>query len=197
VSIFLGVLGAHLLWIGAFPDRDPAQDGWLTVPGTRIPGWLERYAAGGHYWMGYTYGLSLAFAAVAFRSYRERRSRSAARAALGSVTLSGFLAVAGCFLLGCCGSPMLGVYLSLFGAGFLPFAKPLVAGITTFMIALCYLWMRRKERRETVAGATACGCSVPGCQPDGAVLGLAPGALEATSRQPEGLPASGDRGGCC
>ena len=34
-------------------------------------------------------------------------------------------------MLGCCGSPMLAVYLSLFGAAFLPWAKPLIALLTT------------------------------------------------------------------
>ena len=38
---------------------------------------------------------------------------------MGGITLSGFLAVAGCYLLGCCGSPMLAVYMSLFGVSFL------------------------------------------------------------------------------
>ena len=162
-AVFVVVLGVHFLWIGATQRADPAQEGWMSVPGARTPGWLERYVDGQHYWMGYTYGLSLSFAAVAFRSYRERRSRSAARAAVGGVTLSGFLAVAGCFLLGCCGSPMLGVYLSLFGAGFLPFAKPLVAGITTLTIAFFYVWMRRKARREELSGSGACGCAPTSC----------------------------------
>jgi hypothetical protein len=56
-----------------------------------------------------------------------------------------FLALAGCFLVGCCGSPMLVVYLSLFGAWFLPLAKPLVAVVTTISIAAAWWWMRRKQ----------------------------------------------------
>ena len=55
------------------------------------------------------------------------------------------MAVAGCFLVGCCGSPMLGVYLSLFGAAFLPFAKPLAAGLSTLLILGSYWWMRRQS----------------------------------------------------
>ena len=75
---------------------------------------------------------------------RFERSYGAARTlAIGGVTLSGFLAVAGCFLLGCCGSPMLAVYLSLFGASFLPFARPLVAGVTTITIIVGWFWMNR------------------------------------------------------
>ena len=69
--------------------------------------------------------------------------------------------MAGCFLAGCCGSPMLGVYLSLFGASFLPWAKPLVAGLTTAMIAGSYWWMRRRERACCGAAGDA-GCATQG-----------------------------------
>lgn len=83
--------------------------------------------------------------------------------AIGGVTLSGVLAVAGCFLLGCCGSPMLAVYLSLFGAAFLPFAKPLVAGLTAASLVAGWWWMKRRERlvlAERAASETnpACDC---------------------------------------
>ena len=39
---------------------------------------------------------------------------------------------------------MLPVYLSLFGAAFLPWAKPLVAGLTTLMIGATWLWLARR-----------------------------------------------------
>jgi len=42
---------------------------------------------------------------------------------------------------------MLGVYISLFGAGFLPFAKPLVAVITTISIILSWWWMNRRSEQ--------------------------------------------------
>ncbi len=67
--------------------------------------------------------------------------------AVGGITLSGFLVAAGCFLVGCCGSPMLGVYLSLFGARFLPLAKPLIAAVTTLMIAAAAVWMKCRTRQ--------------------------------------------------
>jgi hypothetical protein len=38
------------------------------------------------------------------------------RLAIGGFSLTGFLVATGCFLVGCCGSPMLVVYLNLFGA---------------------------------------------------------------------------------
>jgi hypothetical protein len=80
---------------------------------------------------------------------------------LGGLTLTGFLAVAGCFLVGCCGSPMLVVYLNLFGAGFLPLAKPLVAVVTTLAIIGAWWWMkRRKPSPDPAPAASSCnkGC---------------------------------------
>jgi len=47
--------------------------------------------------------------------FRQERTVTAG-AAGGGVTLLGALMAGGCFLIGCCGSPMLAVYLSLFGA---------------------------------------------------------------------------------
>lgn len=83
----------------------------------------------------------------------------------GGLTFSGILAATGCFLLGCCGSPMLGVYLSFFGAAFLPLAGPFVAGLTTVLIGASYFWMNHRVRLAALgadgpscrAGAR-CGC---------------------------------------
>ena len=143
LGVFLGVAAAHYLWSGLFPEVDPAQARWASLPGAGSS-WLQRYVESGSYWLGYSYALSLAFAAAALCWYREERVSSAKTLALGGVTLSGFLALAGCFLVGCCGSPMLVVYLSLFGAWFLPLAKPLVAVVTTISIIGAWWWMKRR-----------------------------------------------------
>ena len=130
LAVFLAVLGAHFVWLGLFPEQNPAQSRWAEVPAAdRF--WLREYLDGGGYWLGYSYSISLAFAAVGIRRYREQRLAASRNLALGSVSLSGVLAVVGCYMLGCCGSPMLAVYLSLFGAAFLPWAKPLIALLTT------------------------------------------------------------------
>lgn len=142
-AVLAAVMTAHFVWMGMFPQQDEAQAGWASVPQAVQASWLERYLEAGGYWMGYAYGLPLAFAVVAFRRYRERRCCGARPLAIGGVTLSGILSVTGCFLIGCCGSPMLGVYLSLLGAWVLPFAQPIIAAITTISIVACYLWLRR------------------------------------------------------
>jgi hypothetical protein len=145
-TAFVATFFVHFTWLNVSPKSDPAQEAWLTVPAAESVGWLNRYIAGQHYWLGYSYALSISFAVYALLIFAETRVTATGRFAIGSISLSGFLAIFGCFLVGCCGSPMLGVYLSLFGASFLPFAKPLVALITTILIAGSWFWLRRKSR---------------------------------------------------
>ncbi len=59
---------------------------------------------------------------------------------------------------------MLGVYLSLFGAAFLPFTKPLVAALTTLFIVASYCWMRRRIR--AVGSAANIGKAAFPCERD-------------------------------
>ncbi|MFQ5963861.1 MAG: hypothetical protein ACE5KZ_06220 [Candidatus Scalinduaceae bacterium] len=49
-----------------------------------------------------------------------------------------------CFFTGCCGSPLLPVYLSFFGAKALDIAKPFIAVITTISVAIGYIWISKK-----------------------------------------------------
>ena len=157
---FLAVIATHYVWTGLFPESDPAQDRWASVGATETS-WLRYYLETQSYWLGYSYALALAFAAVALRRYREQRLCGTRNLAIGGVTLTGFLAVAGCFLLGCCGSPMLAVYLSIFGASFLPFAKPLVAALTTASIVAGWMWMKRQERAALACGDETCAPQSP------------------------------------
>jgi hypothetical protein len=160
LAVFLGVAVAHFVWTGLFPEVDPAQARWASLAAPEAS-WLHRYLESQGYWLGYSYALSLAFAFAALRRYREERYCSATTLALGGLSLTGFLAVAGCFLVGCCGSPMLVVYLNLFGAGFLPLAKPLVAVVTTLSIIGAWWWMkRRKPSPDPAPAASSCnkGC---------------------------------------
>jgi hypothetical protein len=145
-TAIVATLLIHLTWVNMFSESDPAQDAWLTVPAAESIGWLDSYIAGEHYWMGYAYALSIGFAVYALLLFAATRMETTGRFAIGSIGLSGFLAVFGCFLVGCCGSPMLGVYLSLFGASFLPFAGPLIALITTILIAGSWFWLRKRTR---------------------------------------------------
>jgi hypothetical protein len=131
-----------------FPERDPLQDRWIAVTMSAEIPWLQRSLGEQSYWLGFSYALSLAFAAVALRRYREERFCTRSTLAMGGMSFSGLLAVAGCYLIGCCGSPMLAVYLSLLGAAFLPLAKPLIALLTVLFIAVAW-WRLRHENIPT------------------------------------------------
>jgi hypothetical protein len=158
----------HFGWLWFFPERDPAQSLWADVsPATRVST-LHAYIESQSYWLGFSYAASLAFAVAALRRYRERRLCAARRLAIGGVSLTGGLAVAGCWLLGCCGSPMLAVYASLFGSAFLPLAKPLLAVLTLASLVLGWLWLLRQERRlaasnsDSAGSNSSCGCGEAG-----------------------------------
>ncbi|WP_428937756.1 hypothetical protein [Fontivita pretiosa] len=167
VCVLAAVMMMHFVWRGFFPEQDPAQSRWVAADPRQVS-WFTRYIEERDYWLGASYGLSLAFAAVAFRRYREGRLCVARNLAVGGVTFCGVLSVVGCYLLGCCGSPMLAVYLSLFGAAFVPLAKPLVAGVTLLWILLGWWWMNRHAPSARLSGncppTAACDCA-PRCKP--------------------------------
>ena len=142
-AVVAAVLLLHFAWLGLFPERNAVQARFVAVPAAGS--WLARYTSTGGYWLGLSYGLSAAFAAVAFRRYREGRTCSAGRFAIGGATVSGVLPFVACFFLGCCGSPMLAVYLNLFGAAFVPLSKPLMFGVTAVSVSLSLWWMNRRR----------------------------------------------------
>jgi len=148
--VFVMTVAAHVVWLGLFPERNEIQSAWAALPPDGPAFWWPRYVEAQDYWLGYSFGLSLAFAAVALRRYFRNRQKAAGKFAVGGLTLSGVLAVAGCYLVGCCGSPMLVVWLNLFGAEFLPFAKPVMALITTVTITGAWWWMYRKSCSKDV-----------------------------------------------
>ena len=105
--------------------------------------------------LGFSYALAGAFAVYALLKFIENR-KSGAAGLVGGVTLTGILYVGGCFLLGCCGSPMLAVYLGLFGSSFLGFAKPLVALMTTLSVVIGYFWIEKKSKKCCEADQKCC-----------------------------------------
>lgn len=107
---------------------------------------LSLYFNQRNYFLGYSYALAGAFTIYAFLTFLHGRKNGVA-GVIGGVTLTGFLYAGGCFLLGCCGSPMLAVYLGLFGASFIGFTKPLIAIITTMSVAIGYLWIKKKSKK--------------------------------------------------
>ena len=100
---------------------------WVRIENISL---LSVYFKRQDFFLGFSYGLAGAFTIYALLKFLESR-RSGVAGVVGGVTLTGILYIGGCFLLGCCGSPMVAVYLALFGASFLGFTKPLIAIITT------------------------------------------------------------------
>ena len=154
-TVCVAVAAFHYVWLGLFPEQDPAQSRWVALDDERS--WFQTYLEVQSYWLGYSYALSFGFAAVALRHYREHRSCGTRNLAIGGATFSSVLAVAGCYLIGCCGSPMLVVYLNLFGAAFVPLAKPLVAALTTVTIAGAWWWMSRRRALQMVTPSAGSG----------------------------------------
>lgn len=109
---------------------------------------IDHYLGHGNYWLGLSYGLSGAFAVWCFGRVLSMR-RPAVAASAGGLTLSGVLVAGVCFLTGCCGSPMLPIYVGLLGPNFLSVTKPLTFGVTLLSIAVGYYWMNTR------------GCKVP------------------------------------
>lgn len=155
-AAFGAAVTAHVAWRGLFPEAGSEPGLWAPLPSRG--GWLRAYLDSGDAWLGYSYGLAAAFTAAAARSFLEDRSRASRRWAVGGAALTGSLAAAGCFLVGCCGSPMLAVWLGLFGAACLPLAKPLLAAATTASVALGWWLMARRRGRPEDGGKPCLAC---------------------------------------
>jgi tetrahydromethanopterin S-methyltransferase subunit A len=115
-----------------------------------------------HYILQHDYLLSFSYAAIAaFTSFAWLRAREHSRAGVkgvfGGFTLGGILAFGGCWLVGCCGSPLLPIYLSFFGASFIGFTKPLIFSMTMATIGFGLWRMNRKLKSD-------CGCDDSNCK---------------------------------
>ncbi len=176
LGVFVIAFAGHFIWfVMSGGAATGAEGGCRSNCGTSCaapPSPGSQYLDSQSYFLGYSIALPLSFASIAIRQFLEKRSQAASGAAIGGVSLSTFLGFAGCFMTGCCGSPMLGVYVGLLGAGFLPFAKPLVAVITTLSIAASYWWLNRSASKQACVTNTSNSCCAPGtqCGPEGATV---------------------------
>lgn len=109
---------------------------------------FERYIERHDFFLGIAYALALAFAVYALMQWRRNRKQAIAGATLGAGLASALWAGA-CFLIGCCGSPMLGVWLGLFGAKAVGMTKPLIAAATVLSVSGGYFYLRRNSCPNT------------------------------------------------
>ncbi len=130
VGVFL-LHGGYLLWNASR---------WVSIDNVSP---LSRYIVQQDYFMGMSYGLAAAFTVYSFMRFTGGQ-RGGLGGTIGGLTMTGILYFAGCFLLGCCGSPMLAVYLSLFGSSYAGFTKPIVLVVTILSIGISWMWMRKR-----------------------------------------------------
>jgi hypothetical protein len=148
--VFVAIFVAHALYVGYCALSVPS--GWTDDDIVKnAAGYLGlgAYWGGQDYFIGFSYALGAAFATWALSRciFLRQDMAVAAGAAAGGATLVGMLMAGGCFLIGCCGSPMLAVYLSLFGAKALGLGKSLTALITLASVSCGYWCLSRRFAR--------------------------------------------------
>ncbi|MEM2145425.1 MAG: DUF4346 domain-containing protein [Candidatus Jordarchaeaceae archaeon] len=148
VSVFL----LHTFYVISKISRISAK--WVAIGDTNP---FSLYLRQQDYFIGLSYATAFAFTIYAFLKFIEGHNKKLGRNKMGLISAIGGIGFANilyfglCFILGCCGSPMLVVYLSLFGASFLGFTKPLVLLITIVSVAVGVIWMN-KEKKTVCCG---------------------------------------------
>ncbi len=157
--VFVTVFAAHAFYLSRLAAAPAA--GWADS-GIMDAGFLHLgpYLQGQDYFVGFSYALGAAFAAWALGRFLRSRQAAMAAGAAGSVTFVGVLMAAGCFLIGCCGSPLLGVYLGIFGAKALGVGKPLMALVSAASVGVGYWYLTRREKKE-LCRDSSCACHAP------------------------------------
>ena len=155
LCVFIIVLIGHFFYITRSISTSSESGQWASYKfeQPKESRW-DRYVIPGEYWIGLSYGLAGAFAFFCLtRAIRMRRESLAA--STGGLAFSGLLWVSFCFFAGCCGSPMLPVYLGLLGPKFLGITKPLTFALTIVSIGIGYSLMHRQTKK----------CECKECQP--------------------------------
>lgn len=133
---FLLTLFIQFIWISR--DLRPKTQ-WADVKAVsenNLSGY-EVYFQDGEYYFGLSYAIAVAFTLFALSRLKVDRKKGAT-GVLGGITFSALLAAFGCFIIGCCGSPMAVVYISMFGSSYLKIAKPIILIITILSVIYAY-----------------------------------------------------------
>ncbi len=131
--------------------------------GAAAPAVLGETSAPGGYWgsgqgfLGLSYGTALGFLFYVVAHAIARRRSGVAGPVFAGVTLTGGLWLAVCWLAGCCGSPLLPVYASIFGAKFLGLTSPIIFGVTVASVAVGAVWFHRACEKGCACAAPALG----------------------------------------
>jgi hypothetical protein len=142
IGFFL-TLFIQVIWISK--DLNPKTQ-WADVKAVsenNVSGY-EIYFQDGEYYFGLSYAIAIAFTLFALSRLKVDRKKGAT-GFLGGITFSALLATFGCFIIGCCGSPMAIVYISMFGSSYLKIAKPLILIITLLSVIYAYRKMTKNK----------------------------------------------------
>jgi hypothetical protein len=146
---FVAVFVGHVLYLRYLASA--SQKDWADNFNPSANFW-QSYIISQDYFVSSSYALSASFAVWVTARFVYSRRRAAAVGAFGGVSLVTFLTAAGCFLIGCCGSPMLPIYVSLFGPKAVGVGKPLMALISLISISGGYFYVVRRPE---------CNCTDP------------------------------------
>lgn len=164
-TVFASVLLGHFFYATRSPARSKSTGSWATYEfdqpnETRV----SRYIGPGEHWLGLSYALSGSFATFCFARMLTMRREVLAESA-GGLTLSAVLWASVCFLTGCCGSPMLPIYLGLFGPKFIGITRPLTFVLTLLSILVGYAWMLKRAEKAIAKNVYASLHEAPGANP--------------------------------
>jgi hypothetical protein len=149
IVAFVAVFVCHMLYLRYLAIAP--QKGWVDNFNPSVSFW-QSYMISQDYFVSFSYALSASFAVWSTARFVYFRRRAAVVGAVGGVSLVTLLAAAGCFLIGCCGSPMLPIYVSLFGSKAAGIGKPLMALISLTSIGGGYWYVVRRSE---------CNCTDP------------------------------------
>ncbi len=156
LAVFVAVFVFHALYV-RHVSRLPAA-GWANAGIVDNGFWgFHPYLRAQDYFAGFSYALAAAFGTWAVTRFLRQRRAAMAAGAVGSVSLVAVLMAGGCFFIGCCGSPLLAVYLSLFGAKALGAGKPLMALVTLLSTGCGYYCLSPRFKGRRFA-ADICSC---------------------------------------
>jgi len=144
----VAVFFSHLLWNVTVPYKSSPGVFYMAPPMRER---IMAHLSGDGLWLGASYALVACFMVIALGRFRDRR-REALAGAAGGTLLAGGIYAAGCFMLGCCGSPMAVVWLSLLGGRYAN-----VGGVFLFLLTLLStsggLWMLNRGEEAPCGGS--------------------------------------------
>ncbi len=138
IATFFFIFLFHIIYLS-----QSSKYGCMQNQSADLKSGFKSYISHKDFYLGYSYSLAGALTAYAIIITLENR-RCGGVGLAGGISLLTIVYGVGCFFTGCCGSPLLPVYLSFFGAKILGMTKLFIAIITTISVVVGYIWMSKK-----------------------------------------------------